>query len=109
MPKPLVRSLSVSLPSELVGHVDVVHPTTSFAEPDFRLTPIGRSTVKERAVPTSCNETITPACLQALYGIPTAPAKEKSSKLFVTGYVDQFAETADLSVRTSSPATVSER
>ncbi|KAJ6476610.1 hypothetical protein DFH09DRAFT_856763, partial [Mycena vulgaris] len=26
----ITRTLSVSLPSELVGHIDVLHPTTSF-------------------------------------------------------------------------------
>ncbi|KAF7346644.1 Family S53 protease-like protein [Mycena sanguinolenta] len=29
--EPITRTLTISLPSELIGHVDVVHPTTSFA------------------------------------------------------------------------------
>ncbi|KAJ6619107.1 Pro-kumamolisin, activation domain-containing protein [Mycena sp. CBHHK59/15] len=29
----IVRTLSVSLPSELVGHVEVLHPTTQFVDP----------------------------------------------------------------------------
>jgi tripeptidyl-peptidase-1 len=34
---PITRTLSVSLPSELVGHVDVLHPTTAFVVPPARL------------------------------------------------------------------------
>jgi tripeptidyl-peptidase-1 len=31
---PITRILSVSLPSDLVGQVEVLHPTTAFVEPD---------------------------------------------------------------------------
>lgn len=99
MAQPIVRTLSVSLPSDFVGHVDVVHPTTSFAGPDMRLTPIVTPTmVDKRVVPESCNSTITPSCLQELYGIPTTPATEKSNTLLVTAYSDEFAQSADVEV-----------
>ena len=94
MSEPIVRTLSVSLPSELVGHVDVVHPTTSFEDPNVRLSPI-TATVDKRAIPAACNSTITPTCLQDIYGIPAAPATEKSNTLLVTAYVQEFAQTAD--------------
>ena len=100
--KPLVRTLAVYLPSQLVGHVDVIHPTTSFEDPNMRLTPVvsvpvGRGSSK-RDIPASCNSTITPTCLQDLYGIPATPATQTSNTLLVTAYQDEFAETADLSV-----------
>ncbi|EIN11974.1 subtilisin-like protein [Punctularia strigosozonata HHB-11173 SS5] len=96
--EPLVRTLSVSLPSELVGHVDTIHPTTSFGEPDARLTPMDFVTVEKRAVSASCNSTITPVCLQQLYGIPAIPAAaDQRNILLVTGYVQEFAEIADIS------------
>lgn len=99
MAQPIVRTLSVSLPSDLVGHVDVVHPTTSFADPDMRLTPIVTPTmIDKRAVPESCNSTITPSCLQELYGIPATPATEQSNTLLVTAYGGEFAENADVAV-----------
>ncbi|KZV83885.1 subtilisin-like protein [Exidia glandulosa HHB12029] len=44
----------------------------------------------------SCEQAVTPQCLQQLYGIPTTPAKQASNKLGVTGYLGQFAQTADL-------------
>ncbi|KAF7306473.1 Family S53 protease-like protein [Mycena indigotica] len=103
--EPLIRTLSVSLPQELVGHVEVLHPTTEFTTPNPRLGPIASMPLpadKRATVPASCNSNvatgvITPACLQDLYGIPTTPATEKSSTLLVTGYVGQFAQSADLS------------
>ncbi|KAJ7764320.1 family S53 protease-like protein [Mycena metata] len=101
----IVRTLSVSLPSELVGHVDVLHPTTVFVEPNLRLAPAINISVDEKhAPPASCNVdsdlitgVITPACLQSIYGIPRTPATEKSNTLLVTGYVGQYAQSADLS------------
>lgn len=96
--EPIVRTLSVSLPSELAGHVDVVHPTTSFEEPNARLTPI-RMTVDKRAIPAACNSTITPTCLQDIYGIPATAATQKSNTLAVTAYQQQFAQNVDLKVR----------
>ncbi|CAK5279213.1 unnamed protein product [Mycena citricolor] len=100
----ITRTMSVSLPSEMVGVVDVIHPSTAFVEPQPRLapSPIQMNVPQaKRAAPASCNTNvatgvITPACLQALYGIPATPATQKNSSILITGYVDQFAETADL-------------
>ncbi|KAJ7626044.1 family S53 protease-like protein [Roridomyces roridus] len=114
--EPIVRTLSVSLPSELVGHVDVVHPTTEFVEPKARLTPMPGTTLLGRGTPSaSCNSAvatgiITPACLQALYNIPATPATQKTNALLVTAYEEQFAQQADLTdflklLRTDIPST----
>ncbi|KAJ6476613.1 family S53 protease-like protein [Mycena vulgaris] len=100
MTNTITRTLSVSLPSELVGHVDVIHPTTDFTEPNPRLAP-AMTTLDKRAPDASCNSSVatgvvTPACLQALYGIPTTPATSSNNTLLVTGYVGEFAQAADL-------------
>jgi tripeptidyl-peptidase-1 len=94
----------VSLPSDLVGHVEVLHPTTAFSEPDARLVPAIPQTFKRGTPNASCNSTdpsgvVTPACLEDLYGIPTAPATQTSNTLLVTGYDDEWAQSADLEVR----------
>ena len=47
-------------------------------------------------VPSSCQSTITPACLEALYDIPTTSATQSSNKLFVAGFLDEWAQQADL-------------
>lgn len=55
----------------------------------------------DATVPASCTTTITPACLQALYGIPATPATHKTNTLGVSGFIDQFANSADLKVPVS--------
>ncbi|KAF8190921.1 peptidase S8/S53 domain-containing protein, partial [Mycena galopus ATCC 62051] len=89
----ITRTLSVSLPSELVGHVDVSYPTTDFVLPQPRLAPCAplwlRATLDGSGV-------VTPSCLQQLYGIPATPTTQPTNTLMVTGYQDEWAETADL-------------
>lgn len=52
--------------------------------------------LEARAVPASCATKVTPACLQAFYGIPTTLATQSSNVLGVSGFIDQFANQADL-------------
>ncbi|KAJ7107680.1 family S53 protease-like protein [Mycena epipterygia] len=102
MTAPLTRTLSLSLPEELVGHVEVVHPTTAFDTPIRRLAAsrAARSRRSRRAIPPdSClgpEDTITPTCLQTLYGIPLTPATQTSNTLLVTGYAENWPQTAAL-------------
>jgi tripeptidyl-peptidase-1 len=105
---PIIRTLSVSLPAELVGHVEVIHPTTQFLGRGSRLHSASSESGDDKRpqAAASCDSSaptgvITPACLQDLYGIPTAPATQKNNALLVTAYVGQFAQTADLTVRDS--------
>ncbi|KAF8189516.1 family S53 protease-like protein [Mycena galopus ATCC 62051] len=99
----IMRTLSVSLPSELVGHVNVLYPTTQFVTGDVRLMPASppRAAPYAKRQDTSCNTSnpsgiITPACLQALYGIPSAPATQPNNNLLVTGYDEEWPQFADL-------------
>ncbi|KAJ6474812.1 family S53 protease-like protein [Mycena sanguinolenta] len=98
----MTRTLSVSLPQELVGHVQAIHPTTSFARPRGRQASATRqSQQRKRAISRSCNThlgsgAITPACLQAIYGIPADPATQSDNVLMVTAYVGQAAVKSDL-------------
>ncbi|TRM64249.1 peptidase S8/S53 domain-containing protein [Schizophyllum amplum] len=97
-----VRTMAYSLPEAISGHVDAVYPTTSITAPrDPSLGPMFEAytsapNVTADAVPASCNNVITPACLQALYGIPATPATQSSNKLGVTGFIEQYAQKADL-------------
>ncbi|KAI0054617.1 family S53 protease [Artomyces pyxidatus] len=100
-----VRTLAYSIPASLQGRLDLVHPTITFPNPlaskkPASVTP-GRlrtssSNVTSAAAPASCNTAITPACVQALYGIPTTPATQSSNTLPVSGFINQFANEADL-------------
>ncbi|KAJ6606083.1 subtilisin-like protein [Mycena vulgaris] len=98
--KESIRTLEYSLPAELSRHVNLVTPTTSFSRP-MRSGPVLSFT--NAVVPSpdatpaaSCNATITPSCLQALYNIPTTAATNKNNVIGVAGFGDQFANQADL-------------
>lgn len=54
------------------------------------------------AVPASCASEVTPSCLQALYGIPTAKATQSSNKLTVSGFIEQYVTRASLPFERSS-------
>ncbi|KAJ7445428.1 subtilisin-like protein [Mycena latifolia] len=103
--EPITRTLSISLPSELIGNVDVVHPSTSFTglNRDFYQLPSHRHSSNKRIEPVaSCNSSradgiVTPTCLQKIYGIPSAPATQKNNKILVTGYLGQSPIRTDLS------------
>lgn len=112
MSNTITRTLSVSLPPELVGHVQVMHPTTAFAaKPGNRMVSITSEVqLDKRQTPASCNTHLTggimtPTCLQSLYGIPTTPANQSNNALLVTAY-NQFAQITDLQVRVAQSVPV---
>lgn len=99
--KQTIRTLSYSIPEELTDHVAIVHPTTTF--PTYKASLPAFRKVSSRAANTgvtdaasSCADTITPACLQSLYNIPSTPATQTSNTLGVSGFSDQYANQADL-------------
>lgn len=98
LPEPLTRTMVFSLPEELVGHVNTMHPTTSFDKVKGGR-PKTKTNKAESAETFDCNELIVPTCLQQLYGIPATPATQKNNTLLVTGYVDEFVDQTDVSVR----------
>jgi tripeptidyl-peptidase-1 len=51
----------------------------------------------------ACGGNITPACLQQLYGLPTTKATQSSNKLGVTGFLEEYAQQADLTVGKTVP------
>ncbi|KAH9896586.1 family S53 protease-like protein [Cubamyces lactineus] len=85
-----VRTLSYSIPAGLKGHVDLVHPTTTFPVPVDSNVSVGKKRafhepMMPRATSSNCSNGTTPACLQELYHIPTTPATVKSNRFGVTG------------------------
>ncbi|KAH9919448.1 subtilisin-like protein [Epithele typhae] len=90
--KQAVRTMSYTLPDELQGHVDIIHPTVVFPVANT-IEPSAKSATRRRAFHTpvprhstpSCDEDNFPSCLQALYNIPLTPAVNKDLFLGVTG------------------------
>jgi tripeptidyl-peptidase-1 len=113
-----IRTLAYSIPAELKNHLELVHPMITYVRPSFSslhqvfdgdsyrfstglggkvgmTSPLPQGfngalvgNLSANAVPTSCATSVTPACLQALYGIPTTKATQTNNHLTVTG---QFA------------------
>ncbi|PSR73915.1 hypothetical protein PHLCEN_2v10273 [Hermanssonia centrifuga] len=101
-----IRTLAYSVPSDLTSHIELVHPTITFPNPFAHLPvvispgpakgAVKPSNLSSDAVPASCATTITPTCVQDLYGIPTTKATESSNQLGVSGFIEQFANQQDL-------------
>ncbi|GJE88140.1 S53 family peptidase [Phanerochaete sordida] len=98
--KQAIRTMSYSIPDALEGHLDFVHPTISFPSPKG-LRPVISTpdNLQNRAIEplATCSTTaVTPACIQSIYGIPSTKATQKTNGLGVSGFIDQFANSADL-------------
>ena len=103
----IVRTLSYSVPKELYEHIDVIAPTTyfttvksmkvtSFLQPVVSNMVQDTTPVPKGTVAASCNSTITPACLRALYKtFDYEPTQTHINKLAVAGYLGEFANYAD--------------
>lgn len=100
-----IRTLQYSVPTALENNIQLLFPGVSFWEPaqvpkfERLRGQISRSEEeleKRQGIPASCSSTITPKCLQAIYGIPATPATQASNGLAVSGFIDQFANQADL-------------
>ena len=98
----ITRTLSYSIPVELQGHLELVHPSISFDVPvnqsPANVTRLSlasqNSTASSRigtrqSVPSSCEFEITPSCLQALYSIPTEPATQSTKSVSSNKYRDR--------------------
>ncbi|KZV90055.1 subtilisin-like protein [Exidia glandulosa HHB12029] len=102
-----VRTLQYSIPTALKSSISLLYPGVSFwnpsAVPKFEAVPNseakreeGALEIEKRQIPTSCQTTITPKCLQALYGIPATPATVPANQIAVSGFIEEYANQADL-------------
>lgn len=108
----VVRAMSYSLPRELHSHIGVVAPTTYFGtlrsmrathflQPNSKPVPADAITPEVDSIhavpPISCNTKITPSCLRTLYNTANyVVAGGSNNTLGVTGYLEEYANTADL-------------
>ncbi|KAJ7767644.1 family S53 protease [Mycena metata] len=92
--KTYARTLSFSLPAEVADFIADIHPTSTFNNPRSAGPVIKAPAVSPDA--TSCASSVTPACLQSQYGIPTTAATQSSNSIAVAGFIGQYAQTADL-------------
>lgn len=118
--KQAIRTLSYSIPTELVGHLSFVHPTVSyvlrslsnlrpltdshnsFPTPNARLPVVttlaapSRRGNERRGMCTA--SAITPGCVQSLYGLPATKATSLSNQLAVTAFDAEYSSMSDMLV-----------
>ncbi|OSX64776.1 hypothetical protein POSPLADRAFT_1044231 [Postia placenta MAD-698-R-SB12] len=104
--KQTIRTLSYSIPANLTGHLDLVHPTISFPDPyakaPLELKRSGSNAIAKRSTDASspCEEgeypDVTPDCLLYLYDMPSTPTITPGNGYAVTEYIEQWATYADL-------------
>ncbi|KIP08326.1 hypothetical protein PHLGIDRAFT_117314 [Phlebiopsis gigantea 11061_1 CR5-6] len=111
----LVRTTAYGLPEHLHSHVELVQPTTLFSrfrgmKTTFHFTGEAVDTSSATSAPAisvpsasggqvdaSCNTTITVSCLKQLYNaVGYTPLNNTGNQIAATGYLDQFADLADL-------------
>ncbi|KAH9049036.1 hypothetical protein EDB84DRAFT_1455000 [Lactarius hengduanensis] len=95
-----IRTLAYSIPASLTAHLQLVHPTIRFSQPQMTLgQPVLRSLAKKRAPQnitsavtpsTLCDAVMTPECVQLLYKIPRTLASQSSNKLAVSGFLQNL-------------------
>ncbi|KAF8216791.1 family S53 protease [Mycena galopus ATCC 62051] len=95
------RTLSYTLPADVAAHIDDVHPSSTFNHPVSSRPVLSVPQAKKKKGTSSsnadsCATTVTPTCLQSLYGIPKTPATQSSNSIAVAGFIDQFAQKSDL-------------
>lgn len=94
------RSLSYSLPSHIKSHINMIHPTTSFAMARPKKIMISSSAPAsahiDAAAQESCDLSVTPACLARLYGYDNYKPTTIKAKMGVVGFLEQWAQNSDL-------------
>ncbi|KAF9077839.1 subtilisin-like protein [Rhodocollybia butyracea] len=116
--KQSVRTLEYSVPEDLQEHIKAIHPASSFYHSSGgRVISItghhhstgsasngasedassSASSSTSAAQFSDCNATVTPACIQKLYGLPTKLVSSKTnSTIGVSGFLKEDANKADL-------------
>jgi tripeptidyl-peptidase I len=99
----IVRTLEYSLPGGLHSHIDVISPTTHFGslkamKATSFLMPEAVSPAADRLAG-PCSSEVTPQCLRIQYNSSTyVPSATSRNKLGIAGYLQEYANDADLQV-----------
>lgn len=95
-----VRTTEYSLPKSVHSEIAMVQPTTMFSDMNMfndraKTTLSFTDTTLIQARQTSCDNGVTPSCLQSLYNVNYTPQNGKTT-IGITGYLGQVASQSDL-------------
>lgn len=114
-----IRTVSYSVPQDVMEHIDLIHPTTFFGEtkafkpvhlnldeevPEEVEHPVvekrqAKNLMGQRSVDASCRYAITPSCLKQLYNVGDYKASVSSgSKLGFGSFLNETASIKDLAM-----------
>ncbi|KAJ7496654.1 tripeptidyl peptidase A [Mycena latifolia] len=110
-----VRTLSYSLPEELLPHIDFVHPTTAFLDPlrhgmrkfssdgdapaERRVQLEKRPVALSQSDSPSCVKVVDPPCLRKMFNIGNyTPDASLNNRIGVAGYLDIWARADSLTL-----------
>ncbi|KAF9814346.1 hypothetical protein IEO21_05141 [Rhodonia placenta] len=99
-----VRTLSYSIPSDLVSHLDLIHPTVTFTPPSaalpLQVTKYTGTTKKATSaidpVGNCPDDYVDADCIEILYNMPYTVPALSNNYIAVTGYDNYYANEADL-------------
>jgi tripeptidyl-peptidase-1 len=96
-----IRTLKYSLPKELMQYIDMVQPTTRFAQIRPERSQIIDEVILDSAGTelndTRCNNTVNPTCLRELYKITGfTPDAKAGGRIGISGFLEQYAQYGDL-------------
>lgn len=98
-----IRTLQYSIPKVLHGYVQMIQPTTRFGQLHPQISMVMGSFKAESTYhpsgynATFCNHTVTPDCLRGLYQLDGFMADPNvGNSLGISGYLDQYAQYAEL-------------
>ncbi|KAF2726224.1 subtilisin-like protein [Polychaeton citri CBS 116435] len=108
-----VRTLQYSVPEQLHKYIDMIQPTTRFDQlhaesaMPFEVQKLGAVGSLSDALDVSCNDSITPACLQDLYNIHGQAKLNNESVGFAAfnNFLDEYPRYADLAAFEAEYAT----
>lgn len=93
-------TLDYSVPTSLTEFIETIQPTTDFSQvqglPQIQAYGPDLSNLTIEATSSECSTQITPACLQSLYGLPTASVSKSSPGIAVPGFINEYANYNDL-------------
>lgn len=94
----VIRSLQYSVPSEIHSLIQVIQPTTRFAE-FSRPQAVAREEsipIAQRDYTTSCGTVVTPGCLRDLYDLGNSTAlPDVRNRLGIAGFLEEYAHHSD--------------
>ncbi|KAJ6590124.1 tripeptidyl peptidase A [Mycena vulgaris] len=99
----IIRTLSYSLPEDLVSHIDFIHPTTAFFDPlrhgmgKFAYGKNAQAAHASQLESDLCVRVVDPPCVRQIFNIGNyIPDASLNNRIGVAGYLDIWARTDSL-------------